>query len=193
MGRVQVAVAAVCTGIALAGCGGQAPPASQPPAQQPTTTTEVGPSGPTSGRVAPPAAVTVPEQLKFTTKTVDGKDFSGESLAGKPAVLWFWAPWCPKCRGEAPGVAETVKSAGGTVTFVGVAARDEVPNMRKFVEQHKLGDFVHLADTDLAIWKRFGVAEQPAYAFITKDGTVEVVTARVGKDELMRRAQALAG
>ncbi len=25
-------------------------------------------------------------------KTVDGKDFSGQSLAGKPAVLWFWAP-----------------------------------------------------------------------------------------------------
>jgi thiol-disulfide isomerase/thioredoxin len=135
----------------------------------------------------------VPERLRFSGKTVDGKDFSGESLAGKPAVLWFWAPWCPKCRGEAPGVADAVKSVGGAVTFVGVAARDEVPNMRKFVEQHGLSGFAHLADTDLAIWKRFGVVEQPAYAFIAKDGTVEVVTARVSKDDLMRRAQALAG
>jgi hypothetical protein len=29
-------------------------------------------------------------QLWFTAKTVDGKDFSGRSLAGKPAVLWIW-------------------------------------------------------------------------------------------------------
>jgi thiol-disulfide isomerase/thioredoxin len=191
MGRAQVAVAAICTGIALAGCGAQTPPVSQPPAPAATTTTtEVGSSATTSAASAP---VTVPEQLRFTTKTVDGKDFAGQSLAGKPAVLWFWAPWCPKCRGEAPGVAEAVKAAGATVTFVGVAARDEVPAMRTFVKQYGLGGFTHLADTDLAIWKRFGVVEQPAYAFITKDGTVEVVTDRVSKDDLMRRAQALAG
>lgn len=190
MGRVQLTVAAVCSGLVLAGCGGQAQPASQPPAQTTvTTTTEAGPAPTTSAA----AQVAVPEQLKFTTKTVDGKDFSGESLAGKPAVLWFWAPWCPKCRGEAAGVADTVKSVGTTVTFVGVAARDGVPNMQKFVEQYKLGDFAHLADTDLAIWRRFGVVEQPAYAFIGKDGKVEVVTDRVSKDDLMRRAQALAG
>lgn len=188
MGRVPMAVTVVCVGLVLAGCGATTQPASQPP-PQPTTTTEVGPSATTSTT----ARVAVPEQLRFTTKTVDGKDFSGESLAGKPAVLWFWAPWCPKCRAEAPGVAETVTSVGGTVTFVGVAARDEVSNMRKFVDQHKLGGFAHLADTDLAVWKRFGVVEQPAYAFISKDGKVEVVTARLSKDDLMRRAQALAG
>jgi hypothetical protein len=33
----------------------------------------------------------VPDQLKFTAGTMDGGEFSGESLAGKPAVLWFWA------------------------------------------------------------------------------------------------------
>lgn len=190
MGRVWAAVAAVCAGMALAGCAGQAQPASQPPAQPAITATAgAGPAATTSAA----APVVVPEQLKFTAKTVDGKDFSGESLAGRPAVLWFWAPWCPNCRGEAPGVAQTVGAVGETVTFVGVAARDGVPAMRKFVDQYKLGDFTHLADTDLAIWKRFGVVEQPAYAFITKDGTVEVVTARVSKDDLMRRAQALAG
>jgi thiol-disulfide isomerase/thioredoxin len=193
MSLVQLAVAAVCAGIVLAGCGTQTPPASQPPPPQPTTTTEVAPSGPASSQVPAPAPVTVPEQLKFSTKTVDGKDFAGESLAGKPAVLWFWAPWCPKCRSEAAGVAEAVKSVGSSVTFVGVAARDGVPKMQQFVDQYGLGGFAHLADTDLAIWKRFGVVEQPAYAFLTKDGKVEVVTARVSKDELTRRAQALAG
>jgi thiol-disulfide isomerase/thioredoxin len=40
-------------------------------------------------------ANTSAQLLRFDAKTVDGKDFSGQSLAGKPAVLWFWAPWCP--------------------------------------------------------------------------------------------------
>lgn len=31
----------------------------------------------------------VPEQLRFTATTLDGTEFSGERLAGKPAVLWF--------------------------------------------------------------------------------------------------------
>jgi hypothetical protein len=30
------------------------------------------------------------QALHLTAKTVDGADFSGQSLAGKPAVLWFW-------------------------------------------------------------------------------------------------------
>ena len=33
------------------------------------------------------------------------KDFSGESLTGKAAILWFWARWYSKCQREAPAVA----------------------------------------------------------------------------------------
>ncbi|MDH2393959.1 redoxin family protein, partial [Streptomyces sp. HNM0663] len=39
---------------------------------------------------------------------MDGKPFDAKTLAGKPAVLWFWAPWCPTCKGQA---AETAKVA----------------------------------------------------------------------------------
>ncbi|PAZ13053.1 hypothetical protein CLM62_26490 [Streptomyces sp. SA15] len=56
----------------------------------------------TSGADAGGPAAKVPAQSKFTTTTVDGKAFAGTSPAGKDAVLWFWAPWCAVCRGEAP-------------------------------------------------------------------------------------------
>lgn len=45
-------------------------------------TTRVSSSAPAA--VAP---VAVPEQLRFAAKTVDGPDFAGQSLVGKPTVL----------------------------------------------------------------------------------------------------------
>jgi thiol-disulfide isomerase/thioredoxin len=71
-------------------------------------------------------------------------------------LLWFWAPWCPKCEAEAPTIAEAAKNAGN-VAFVGVAAQDEVPAMQDFVDRFDLGSFPHIADTDAAVWQRFGV------------------------------------
>jgi thiol-disulfide isomerase/thioredoxin len=146
-----------------------------------------------SGSAGAARAVKVPEQLRFTAKTLDGKDFSGVSLAGKPAVLWFWAPWCPRCQGEAEDIAAAAKETAGRVNFVGVAAQDQVPAMREFVRNYGLGSFPHLADTDAAVWKRFGVVEQPAHAFITADGTVEMVLKQLPTNELLDRVRALAG
>ncbi|MBV9847257.1 MAG: redoxin domain-containing protein [Kutzneria sp.] len=135
----------------------------------------------------------MPEQLRFTAKTIDGKDFSGESLAHRPAVLWFWAPWCPTCRAEAPTMHDVVKANAGKITFVGVAALDKVPAMQDFVREHDLGEMTTIADTDEAVWNRFGVKAQPAYAFVSADGHVDVVPTRMSAAELSSRISALRG
>jgi thiol-disulfide isomerase/thioredoxin len=67
------------------------------------------------------------EQLCFTGETLEGKDFSGQSLKGKAVVLWFWAPWCPKCKREAPTVARAAQANLGKVEFIGAAAQDQLP------------------------------------------------------------------
>ncbi|MDN5858683.1 MAG: protein disulfide oxidoreductase [Pseudonocardia sp.] len=138
------------------------------------------------GSPAAPAA----DPLAFTERTVDGATFSGQSLAGGPAVLWFWAPWCTVCQGEAPTVAK-VANAGADVPFVGVAAQDEVPAMREFVAKYGLGSFPHLADLDASVWARFGVITQPAFAFIGADGSVDMVMGVLSEEELAARVEAL--
>ncbi|SDH90368.1 Thiol-disulfide isomerase or thioredoxin [Actinokineospora alba] len=175
----------------LAGCGGTPAPAGQP--EPGTTAPRTTSATATGGSSSPAPAAAVPEKLQFTAMTVDGKDFRGESLAGKPAVLWFWAPWCPKCRREASGLAEVAKRHEGKVTFVGVAAQDRVEAMRDFVQKRGVGGFTHLADTEAALWKRFGVTYQPAYAFLSADGTIETETKQLGKDALAARVAGLAG
>ncbi|MDI5976772.1 protein disulfide oxidoreductase [Amycolatopsis magusensis] len=172
----------IATVALIAGCGTPADTGGTPGT----------PPAPATPGTTEPAAPAVAEQLRFSVKTVDGKDFSGQGLAGKPAVLWFWAPWCPVCQREAPTVAKAAQAGTGT-TFVGVAAQDQVPAMREFVAKYELGTFEHLADLDAEVWKRFGVTAQPAFAFIGADGSVDVVKGTLSEEDLAQRVSALTG
>ena len=143
------------------------------------------------GLVSPPAAV-ADDRLQFTGTTLSGTPFSGASLVGKPAVLWFWTPWCPFCNAEAPGVSQ-VAGANPSVTFVGVAARSDVAAMQGFVSKYNL-NFTNLNDADGSIWARYNVPWQPAYVFYRADGSSTFVndpTAAMPLQELSDRVAAL--
>ena len=188
MHRFLIVIAVLTAALIATACAADPEPAPGPatPAGPAATATSPG-AGPASNAGGQPA---VPEQLRFTARTVDGRDFDGAALTGRPAVLWFWAPWCPKCRAEAEHVAELARANAGRVTFLGVAAQDQVPAMQRFVDEYDV-DFTHLADVDAAVWRRFGVTYQPAYAFVDSSGRVEVVKNQLGEDELVGRIAAL--
>lgn len=131
---------------------------------------------------ASPNAVGVPTQLDFTATTVDGREFSGATLAGRPAVLWFWTPWCPTCQAEAPAVAKVARD-NPDVAFVGVSAQDQVPAMQAFIDKYALG-FTNIADVDGAIWQRFGVTAQPVLAFLGRDGSIDIVRGPIPATDL---------
>src|SRR3954466_14200198 len=140
---------------------------------------------------SPPAAP-ADDRLAFTGTTLSGAPFSGASLVGKPAVLWFWTPWCPFCNAEAPGVGQ-VAAANPKVTFVGVAARSDGAAMQAFVSKYNL-NFSNLNDADGSIWARYNVPWQPAYMFYRADGSSTFVnnpTAAMPAQELSDRVAAL--
>lgn len=112
--------------------------------------------------------------------TVDGAAFDPASLTGKPVVLWFWAPWCTVCRGEAPTVRKVAAEFAGAIEFVGVAGQGSKVAMADFVRETGTGDLTHLADTSGNVWREYGVAVQPSFAFITRDGRADI---RVGSLE----------
>jgi thiol-disulfide isomerase/thioredoxin len=177
--RLIASLAAAAAAVTLAACGSESGPAAAPEASSAATAATEAPAG-----------KAVPAQLQFTATTVDGQDFAGESLLGKPAVLWFWAPWCPTCQREAPMVGQ-IADANRDVTFVGVAALDQLPAMQEFVAKYPVKSFTHLADPDAAVWAKFGVTNQPAYAFIDPNGDIDVVKGSVPEAELTERVTAL--
>lgn len=143
------------------------------------------------GLVSAPAAL-ADDRLDFTGTTLSGAPFNGATLQGKPAVLWFWTPWCPFCNQEAPSVSK-VAAANPDVTFVGVAARSDVAAMQNFVSRYNLG-FTNLNDADGSIWARFNVPWQPAYLFVKPDGTSTFVnnpTSAMSEQDLANRVAAL--
>lgn len=178
--RIAYSLALLGTTITLvAGCGGTN-----------GNSASVGPNAASEGSAPTSGAVAVPRQLNFTAITVDGSEFSGTTLVGKPAVLWFWAPWCPTCQREAPDVANTAR-ANPAVRFVGVAALDQVPAMQEFVDKYGIGIFTNIADVDGAVWQHFGVTAQPAFAFVSADGSVDVVRGALSEPELSARISTL--
>jgi thiol-disulfide isomerase/thioredoxin len=132
------------------------------------------------------------DRLNFTGTTLSGAPFNGSSLQGKPAVLWFWAPWCPFCNAEAPGVSQ-VSASNPKVTFVGIAGRSDVGAMQNFVSRYNL-NFTNLNDADGSLWARYNVPWQPAYVFYRADGSSTFINNPLGampQQELADRVAAL--
>jgi thiol-disulfide isomerase/thioredoxin len=144
------------------------------------------------GLFSAPRVLAADDRLLFTGTTLSGAPFNGASLQGKPAVLWFWTPWCPFCNAEAPGVSQ-VAAANPRVAFVGVAAHSDVGAMQDFVSKYHL-NFTDLNDADGSIWARYNVPWQPAYVFYRADGTSTFVnnpTSAMSQQELSGRVAAL--
>ncbi|WP_095757077.1 redoxin domain-containing protein [Streptomyces xinghaiensis] len=112
----------------------------------------------------------VPDAFRFTGQTLDGQKFDGAELAGKPTVLWFWAPWCPKCKAQAPETAKVAQEFEGKAHVVGVAGLDKPAAMKDFVSSAKVGGFPQLNDEPGALWRKFGVTEQSVYVVLDDKG-----------------------
>ncbi len=141
---------------------------------------------------AAPRAMAADDRLQFSGTTLSGAPFNGAGLQGKPAVLWFWAPFCPFCNAEAPGVSQ-VAAANPGVTFVGIAGHSDVGAEQAFVSKYNL-NFTNLNDVDGSIWARYNVPWQPAYVFYKADGSSTFVnnpTSAMSQQELAGRVAAL--
>ncbi|MFC8274124.1 redoxin domain-containing protein [Streptomyces sp. NPDC057271] len=154
------------TTLTLVSCGTQETP-SAGGAKGTATPTAPGSSTPAQ---TGSGAEAVPEALRFTGTTVDGKPFDAAALAGKPTVLWFWAPWCPTCKAQGPETARVAAQFQGKANVIGVAGLDKSQAMKDFVTDTKVGGFPNLSDEAGDIWKKFEITQQSVYVILDKSG-----------------------
>ncbi len=168
--RVRLIVPAllVVAVVAVAGCGS----ATRGSTADKTAGTSAAENAENAGKPAADKPVTVPESLRFAGTTLDGKAFDGASMAGHPVVLWFWAPWCATCAGEAATVSDAAAKYKGSVDFLGVAGMGQEKEEHSFVSDMDVAGITHLSDNAGVVWKRFGITQQSLYVLIDRTGKI---------------------
>jgi len=107
----------------------------------------------------------------FTGTTLDGQPFEGTSLRGKPAVVWFWAPWCPTCRAQSVNLSDLAERYDGEVAVVGVGGLDSEDAIREMAKDFP--HMTHLVDDEGQVWQHFRVTAQSTYTVIGADGEIK--------------------
>jgi thiol-disulfide isomerase/thioredoxin len=182
-----VTAALLAAVLATAGCGTGPGAEAAPPAAGPASVTGDAPP-PSTGPAGP---VPVPDTLRFTGKTLDGAAFDAATLAGRPVVLWFWAPWCATCASQAWTVAEIAPGFRDTVPIIGVAGLGERKAMTDFVIEFELAAVPQIEDREGVLWRRFEVVEQSTFVIIDRDGRI-IHQGFLDGEDLTRRVTALA-
>lgn len=169
MGLAAAGLAAV---FSLAACGSEEPAEDESTTMDSMESTEA-----TTDDMTTEETAAVPELLDFTATTIDGERFEGASLAGAPAVLWFWYEDCPICQGQGPDVAALAEEHGDTVAVVGVSGAglsgsSTVEQLQEFVDDTGTDAIPHLESTDGELWTRFEVTSQSTYVLLDSSGEI---------------------
>jgi len=142
--------------------------------------TTAGPSGP---RTAP----------SFSLKDTNGNTYSSVQFAGKPAVINFFATWCPPCKAEIPGFVEVYnKHKEKGFELIGISLdTDTRENLPGFLMNNGIG--YRILFGDLATARAYGgVSALPTTFFVGKDGEIKNVhVGYMDKDAFDKEVQKL--
>ena len=106
----------------------------------------------------------------FSLTGTDGRQVTLANLAGNPAVINFWASYCPPCRAEMPLLRRLVGQRPG-VQLVLVDEGDSSQAARSFLTSVGLNQAA-LLDSDLSVGHAYGAIAFPTTVFVRADGTI---------------------
>lgn len=106
----------------------------------------------------------------FRLTGTDGHQVSVADLAGRPAVINFWATYCPPCRAEMPLLQKLVGQKSGT-QLVLVNEGESSQAARAFLDSLGIKQSA-LLDSDLSVGHAYGAIAFPTTVFVRADGTI---------------------
>jgi|SRR3954465_5899977 thiol-disulfide isomerase/thioredoxin len=148
-GRLVVATFAV----ALAGCG---------------NTGSKGAGNPATVRAA--ASASRWQQIMLTD--LESRPITlAQVLAGRPALVNLWAPWCEGCKAELPELERLSRRLEGCAVVVGVAVGEDAPRTAAFVHQHGL-DYPQVVDARFHLADALGQNRVPTTLVLDAGGAI---------------------
>lgn len=104
--------------------------------------------------------------------TISGQPFTLDSLKGKPAVVHFWATWCPVCNLE-QGMIDSLAKDYPVITVAMQSGEDK--EVRAYLKEQGV-DYPVVNDPQGSIARRYGVSGVPASFVLDSKGEVRFVT-----------------
>lgn len=108
----------------------------------------------------------------FEGVTLKGEPFSLASFRGEPAVVHFWATWCPVCNLE-QGMIDSLADDYPVMSVAMASGKPE--EVLSFLKEEGV-DYPVLNDPQGAIARLYGVKGVPASFIIDGNGEVRFVT-----------------
>jgi thiol-disulfide isomerase/thioredoxin len=123
----------------------------------------------------------------------DGKELRIDSLKGRPAVVNFWATWCPPCREELPRLVKAHARHGKRVGFLGIAVEDKAEFVGEYARAYGLAYPVAVGrEPAIALMQALGNSAAAMPYTVVVDGEGRVVYAKRGAVTERDLSQALA-
>lgn len=103
----------------------------------------------------------------------DGAALALRDLAGKPALLLFWATWCSVCRGEMPKIERLSAAVGDEAHIVPISLdRDGLPVVERYLSERGLDGLPAYLDRSGVIADRLGVRQVPMALVLDRSGRI---------------------
>lgn len=135
-----------------------------------------------------PEWTTQPAAFDFTVPEL----FSGAPVSGRdlyqsgPVIMTYVSPSCVVSAEDAEAFA-LVAELHQSVTFVFVHTDGDSESFEQFVDNADLyyQNVLHINDSDLALWNRFGIETQPSTMLVDRSGRATLAQGGLGQEGLM--------
>jgi peroxiredoxin len=125
--------------------------------------------GSTSGRAGTQVGNPAPD---FQLPTMDGASISLADLRSKPAVIVFWAAWCPVCKEETTRInALAAEYEGKGVRVLGINIKDSFARAEGGMKEFGIR-YAVARDADASVARAYKVRGTPTIVFLDRQGIV---------------------
>jgi thiol-disulfide isomerase/thioredoxin len=139
--------------------------------------------------VLPVFAIRPPKEAapRFHAKSMDGENFTNDSVKGKVVLVQFWATRCQFCRRDQPAVDEIAREfAPRGLVLLAVNVGESKKKVQRFLEDSpRSGKIVLNDDTNLPAM--FATRSFPLYVLIDRDGNIAGTQNGAGGAGALRR------